>query len=517
MKTIVALALLSYSVLLTAGASSVYGPVRFMGDIEMGAWNAISNITSGTTSGGVYTNGPTTNYYRLAGTNAAGRLPYSTNVVVEFVGATGTNACLLTWTHYGGLDGYVIERSLDAGATWTNWVSVGPTLTNWTDTGTNAWATNGPISDLCGEIPPPQSLLPAMATNATLLVISGTNMGLVQLAPACFSWDGTNLTVTVATAGLIQGNGSVSSPVSGTAAMSNAVSKANAALERDGGVAENLTVKTSFQTMSTLADDWIVYFVGGEPGIGWGLKKGATVYLGIRTNDSALYAPFGIYSPGATNVESSASVLNVGGNDVRYPQIGTVSPTGHTHTASAVTNLLAALLASGVATNYATTTNAYGWFSYTNGILSLGTNVTGVTLPASAIVDPPWLTRGTQVRYQAGTTANKEIYVSASATGITSTIVGTGITLAIPTNCVLNSVRMRWPGTDGTTVTLNLGTNDMLNAALASRWGCTFACYREDTGAFLPAAATKLDNANHSQVIIQGLDSAQINHIVLGF
>lgn len=120
-------------------------------------------------------------------------------------------------------------------------------------------------------------------------------------------------------------------------------------------------------------------------------------------------------------------------------------------------------------------------------------------------------------RYQVYATADKEMYVLATATGITATVVGTGITLTIPSGVCLVSARIRWPGTDGTTITLDLGTTDMANSSLADRWGCNCAVYREDTGALITTASAKLVTATHDQIQIQGLHDTQVNHIKLAF
>ena len=129
------------SAALTSVRAEIYGPTIFMGDVSVGAWTAISNVQFAVTNGGAFTNGVYTNYYRLSGTNLTGRIPGSTNVVVVWTGAADSNnAVTLSWPRKAGIASHVIERSLDAGATWTNWASVSPTVTNYTDTGTNTWS-----------------------------------------------------------------------------------------------------------------------------------------------------------------------------------------------------------------------------------------------------------------------------------------------------------------------------------------------------------------------------------------
>lgn len=121
-------------------AVSSYGPTRFFDDVDVPSWGAITNLDYDTTTSGTYTNGTYTNYYRLCATNIEGRLPVSSNLAVTFTAHTNlTNAITVSWPLSAGIDDYVIERSYDAGATWTNWTTVGPTETNWTDYGTNTY------------------------------------------------------------------------------------------------------------------------------------------------------------------------------------------------------------------------------------------------------------------------------------------------------------------------------------------------------------------------------------------
>lgn len=120
-------------------------------------------------------------------------------------------------------------------------------------------------------------------------------------------------------------------------------------------------------------------------------------------------------------------------------------------------------------------------------------------------------------RYEACSDAGNEILVSATATGVTATIVGNGITVAIPADCTLLSMRVRWNGADSTTFTVDLGTNDMANSSLADRWGATMRAYREDTGASISTASIKLETGAHDQITVQGLVDSVVNHVVLGF
>jgi len=139
-----------------------YGRTVFMDDVSVGTWSAISNVSSATTTGGTYTNGTYTNYYRFSGTNIKGRLPLSTNLVVTFVGNTNsTNAVIVYWPSYGGLMQYVVERSYDAGSTWSNWTTVTPWNTNLTDYGTNAWTATLYTNLNETLVPTPTVILPA--------------------------------------------------------------------------------------------------------------------------------------------------------------------------------------------------------------------------------------------------------------------------------------------------------------------------------------------------------------------
>lgn len=125
-------------------AANHYGPTVFYGDVSTGSLtNAPTPMAiEATVSGGSYTNGTYTNYYRLAGTNLLGRIASSTNLVVSWTGAAeSNNAVRLSWIRYDGIAAMVIERSHDAGSTWTNWTTCSPALTSWVDYGTNAWQT----------------------------------------------------------------------------------------------------------------------------------------------------------------------------------------------------------------------------------------------------------------------------------------------------------------------------------------------------------------------------------------
>lgn len=141
-----------------ARAGKIYGSTTFMGPVSVGAWSAIptSTVVVAQVPGGLWTNAVAyTNWYRLTGTNAAGRLPVTAAIRVAWTGSTNASAVRLSWPRYDGLSAYVVERSYDAGATWTNWLRAGASsTTNWTDTGTNSW-TAGSVTSLVTQIPAP--------------------------------------------------------------------------------------------------------------------------------------------------------------------------------------------------------------------------------------------------------------------------------------------------------------------------------------------------------------------------
>jgi hypothetical protein len=135
----------------SAGAQR-WSDQTFAGSVATGYYQAVSGIWAAYTNTGTMTNGVRTNYYRLCGTNPAGRIPLSSNAVFSFTGSTNTNALVLAWTRAPGVNAHVIERSYDLGITWTNWTTVGATITNWTDYGTNLW-TATVFTNVFGAIP----------------------------------------------------------------------------------------------------------------------------------------------------------------------------------------------------------------------------------------------------------------------------------------------------------------------------------------------------------------------------
>lgn len=137
----------------SARAATEYGKTVYMDDVSVGSWTArVSDVSICTTNGGTYTNGVTwTNTYRFTATNLLGRIPATTNYTQIFTGDTngaGTTAVYLAWSRYEGVSDYVIERSLDAGTTWTQYVTVAVSTTNWSDLGTNTWSAGSVVSNV---------------------------------------------------------------------------------------------------------------------------------------------------------------------------------------------------------------------------------------------------------------------------------------------------------------------------------------------------------------------------------
>jgi len=121
-------------------------------------------------------------------------------------------------------------------------------------------------------------------------------------------------------------------------------------------------------------------------------------------------------------------------------------------------------------------------------------------------------------RYSALATGDEEILVVASSTNVTAARSGSTITFTIPAGTILAGTRIRYNGSSGSILTVNLGSNDMGNTGLADRWGvsgCTV--YREDSGAEIVTAPSRLDLTDPEQVKVSGLWTGGINHIMLSF
>lgn len=120
-------------------------------------------------------------------------------------------------------------------------------------------------------------------------------------------------------------------------------------------------------------------------------------------------------------------------------------------------------------------------------------------------------------RYAAMTNSGEEIYVLATAAGVTAARVGTTITMTIPAGVRLLSMRLRWDGSVGSAFTLVMGTADMDNTGLADRWNAIFQAYNETTGALISGASCRLDTSNHDELEIMGLPTTATSHCRFGF
>ncbi len=125
----------------------IYSPTIFYRDVSVGLWTSTDAPSMSPTNhaAGGYLNGTFTRYYRINGTNRAGRLPTSPSNSVTFNANPAltnafalTNAVSISWTPYDGVRSFVIERSED-GANFTNWIAVSGAVTNFIDRATNDW------------------------------------------------------------------------------------------------------------------------------------------------------------------------------------------------------------------------------------------------------------------------------------------------------------------------------------------------------------------------------------------
>jgi hypothetical protein len=140
-----------------AVAGRFYSSVTFMRDVQVGSWLSITNVSAQNfTTGGTYTNGIYTNWYRINGTNRDGRLPVSLSTNVIWTGTTNqSNAVIVTWLQNGGINNYIIERSTN-GTLWDSWLVVpGVASTSWTDYGTNTWTNSIFTNVFATEVPAP--------------------------------------------------------------------------------------------------------------------------------------------------------------------------------------------------------------------------------------------------------------------------------------------------------------------------------------------------------------------------
>ncbi len=120
-------------------------------------------------------------------------------------------------------------------------------------------------------------------------------------------------------------------------------------------------------------------------------------------------------------------------------------------------------------------------------------------------------------RYAAMTTSGEEIYVLATATGVTASRTDTTITVTIPAGVRLLSMRLRWDGGNGSAFTLVMGTADMANTGLADRWNALFQAVNETTGALISGASCRLDVDNHDELEVMGLPTTATSHCRFSF
>ena len=120
-------------------------------------------------------------------------------------------------------------------------------------------------------------------------------------------------------------------------------------------------------------------------------------------------------------------------------------------------------------------------------------------------------------RYNVNATAGEEVEVLASNNTITYSRAGNLGTFVIPAGVRIISAMMRIPGAvlAGGQFIVDMGTNDMGNGGLPTRWQPLLNCIREDTGAIV--AVTVTFNATLSQYNLNNLNAAATNHIRLAF
>jgi len=168
--------ILGFTVIFAAAAGITYGlnvkggrhsPIVYFRDVAISNYTAISNVTISLTNGGTFTNGSFTFFYRVNGTNSAGRMPVSAIVTQSFTGdATNTNAVVITWESKDGIRRYVVERSED-GINFTNTITFKASVTSYIDKGTDIF-TVGFFTNDVAVTPEPEVPWPEMAgTNDT--------------------------------------------------------------------------------------------------------------------------------------------------------------------------------------------------------------------------------------------------------------------------------------------------------------------------------------------------------------
>lgn len=135
MRRGILIAILCVAGVLGVLAGTFYDRTYFAGDVGLYSWTAPTNFAAAPATGGEYTNAATI-WYRICGTNAAGRTPWATNAIA-LGGGTASNAVALTWDRRDGVTGYWLERCTN-GTTWTDHRAIAVSALGYTDThGTN--------------------------------------------------------------------------------------------------------------------------------------------------------------------------------------------------------------------------------------------------------------------------------------------------------------------------------------------------------------------------------------------
>lgn len=119
-------------------------------------------------------------------------------------------------------------------------------------------------------------------------------------------------------------------------------------------------------------------------------------------------------------------------------------------------------------------------------------------------------------RYSAYSSGSTKVEVLASGTGITAAFSApTQLDFTIPSGVRIVSAKINITGIS--TLTIDMGTTDMVNSSLLDRWMPIVQVWREDTGAEQTGVTTTLITSTHDQFRINGLNNAAGMHIRLSF
>lgn len=150
--------------------------------------------------------------------------------------------------------------------------------------------------------------------------------------------------------------------------------------------------------------------------------------------------------------------------------------------------------------------------------IKAGTNVTITNTATEITIDASGGGGGGGlVRYAASTTANEEVWVLATGSGITYSRTGTTGTFVIPGGVQLISARLRLPMSTigGTSFTVIYGSGSGSgagdNTSAADAYRPNIASWREDSGAAV--AVTSVISGGHDRITINALASAQTNQV----